>query len=36
MIKGKTLYVSDMDGTLLGSDGRVSDRTAACPISASL
>ena len=28
MIKGKTLYVSDMDGTLLGSDGRVSDRTA--------
>lgn len=28
MMKGKTLYVSDMDGTLLGSDGRVSDRTA--------
>ncbi len=25
----KTLYVSDMDGTLLGSDGRVSERTAA-------
>ncbi len=28
MMKGKTLYVSDMDGTLLGSDGRGSDRTA--------
>ncbi|MBQ0119978.1 MAG: HAD family hydrolase [Bacteroidales bacterium] len=28
-MKGKTLYVSDMDGTLMGSDSRVSKATAA-------
>lgn len=29
MVKSKTLYVSDMDGTLLNSDSRVSERTKA-------